>query len=63
MIPTILEVLWYVELTGGTFLLGFGVYRIGKGRKRRGWRMVIAGFVLMALYTVFGPDIIIEMDW
>jgi|GEM_PF-5747315 len=62
MIDIIIEIAWYIELAGGTFLLGMGVYKTGMTRKRRGWIMMISGVVLMTLFAVFGPDIIIEIQ-
>jgi hypothetical protein len=62
MMDIIVNIAWYIELAGGAFLLGFGVYKTGLTRKRRGWIMMISGVILMTLFAVFGPDIIIEIQ-
>lgn len=62
MIAIVLEVAWYIELAGATWLVGMGVLRVGQKRKRKGWTMLSAGIILMTLFAIFGPDIIIEMQ-
>lgn len=62
MIPILIQIAWYLDLAGGAFLVGMGVYRTGQRRKRTGWTMLIAGVVLLTLYAILGPDIIITME-
>ena len=62
MMAIVMEVAWYIELAGATWLVGMGVLRVGQKRKRKGWTMLSAGIVLMTLFAIFGPDIIVEMQ-
>jgi len=62
MMAIVLEVAWYIELAGATWLVGMGVLRVGQKRKRKGWTMLSAGVVLMTLFAIFGPDIIVEIQ-